>query len=63
MLLSPGSDMFVFSVLWVLWLIVGIVVLVVFCRGMIALAKIPDRLERIERALAREGASIHDRAT
>jgi hypothetical protein len=63
-MLSPtGPGMFFFSVLWLVWVVVGIATLVVFYRGMTALAKIPDRLERIEQALARHQAGLDDRAT
>jgi hypothetical protein len=55
--------MFFFSVLWLIWLVVGIATLVVFYRGMAALAKIPDRLERIEQVLARHRAALDERAT
>jgi hypothetical protein len=63
-MLSPtGPGMFFFSVLWLIWLVVGIATLVVFYRGMAALAKIPDRLERIEQVLARHRAALDERAT
>ena len=55
--------MFFFSVLWLVWVVVGIATLVVFYRGMTALAKIPDRLERIEQALAKHRSAFDDRAT
>jgi hypothetical protein len=55
--------MFFFSVLWLVWVVVGIATLVIFYRGMSALAKIPDRLERIEQALASPRSALDDRAT
>ena len=62
-MLSPtGPGMFFFAVVWLVWLVVGIAILVLFYRGMTALAKIPDRLERIEQALARREAGLDDRA-
>lgn len=63
-MLSPtGPSVFFFSVLWVVWFVAGIATLVIFYRGMTALAKIPDRLERIEQALARHQSVFDDRAT
>jgi hypothetical protein len=63
-MLSPTvPSVFFFSVLWLVWVVVGIATLVVFYRGMTALAKIPDRLERIEQALATHRSAFDDRAT
>ena len=39
--------MFFFSVLWLVWVVVGIATLVVFYRGMTALAKIPNRFDMV----------------
>jgi hypothetical protein len=55
--------MIFFSVLWLVWVVVGIATFVVFYRGMSALAKIPNRLERIEQALAKHRSALDDRAT
>ena len=52
-----------FIVLWLVWLAVGIAALVAFFRGMNALAQIPGRLERIERALESRGLGPEGRAT
>ena len=52
----PGA--FFFTLLWLVWVVVGIATLVVFYRGMTALAKIPDRLERIEQALANRETAV-----
>ena len=63
-MLSPnGPSMFFFSVLWLVWAVAGIATLVMFYRGMTALMKIPDRLERIERALSGHGVATDDRGT
>jgi hypothetical protein len=51
-MLSSDASAGFFYVLWLVWMVAGIVGFVVFYRGMLALAKIPDRLERIERELA-----------
>jgi hypothetical protein len=60
-MLSPTvPSVFFFSVLWLVWVVVGIATLVVFYRGMTALAKIPDRLERIEQALAKHRSALDD---
>lgn len=63
-MLSPTyPGMLFFSVLWLVWVVVGIATLVMFYRGMTALAKIPERLERIEQALARRPSAFDDRTT
>ena len=55
--------MFFFSVLWLVWVVVAIATLVMFYRGMTALAKIPERLERIEHALGKHRPALDDRVT
>jgi hypothetical protein len=54
---GPGAFFFL---LWLVWIVIGVVSFVVFYRGMIALAKIPDRLERIEQALAGRRSALDD---
>jgi len=54
---SSGPGVAVMLVLWLVWLGVMIAALVAFFRGMSALAQLPARLERIERALAGRGPS------
>lgn len=63
-MISPDVlSAFLFTVLWVIWVVVGIASVVMFFRGMSALVKIPERLDRIERALTRQQITIDEHAS
>ena len=63
MLGPSGPYAALFLVFWLVWLGIGIAALVAFFRGMNALAQLPARLERIERALATREPGSERRAT